>query len=89
MEETVLKIAMAGFFHDIGKLVDKEILGLTQQYIDNHSGIYLPFRDGRYSHFHAVYTAAFIEKMKDILPKELNSPGWEKGTALSTWLPPP
>jgi len=79
MDETVLKIAMAAFFHDIGKLADRDVLRLSQQYIDNHSGIYLPFYNGRYSHSHAVCTAAFIEQMKDLLPKELNSPGWGEG----------
>lgn len=79
MDETVHKIAMAGFFHDIGKLADKEVLGVSQQYIDNHSGIYLPFYKNYYSHSHAVYTAAFIEEMKDMLPKEFNSPGWGEG----------
>jgi len=79
MDETLLKIAMAGFFHDIGKLADKEMLNISQEYIDNHSGMYLPFFNGRYSHQHAVYTAAFIEQMKDFLPEELNGPGWGEG----------
>jgi CRISPR-associated protein Csm1 len=79
MDETILKIAMAGFFHDIGKLADRELLNITEQYFDNHSGLYLPSWNGRYSHHHAVYTAAFIEHMKDYLPKEFNSPGWGEG----------
>lgn len=78
MDETVLKIAMAGFFHDIGELADKEALCLSQQYIDNHSGSYLPF-NGSYSHSRAAYTAAFIEQMKDQLPKQLSSPEWGEG----------
>ncbi|SPD73003.1 CRISPR subtype III-A/MTUBE-associated protein Cas10 [uncultured Desulfobacterium sp.] len=79
MDETTLKIAMAGFFHDIGKLADRELLNITEQYFDNHSGLYLPLWNGRYSHHHAVYTAAFIEHMKNYLPKEFNSPGWGEG----------
>jgi CRISPR-associated protein Csm1 len=79
MDETVLKIAMAAFFHDIGKLGDKEIMGVSQNYFDNNAGIYLPVWNGRYSHSHAVYTAAFIEQMKDFLPKECNLPGWGEG----------
>ncbi|MDY7029569.1 MAG: type III-A CRISPR-associated protein Cas10/Csm1, partial [Spirochaetota bacterium] len=79
MKETVLKIAMAGLFHDIGKLGDKELLGITDQYFDNHAGLYLPFYNNYYSHTHAVYTAAFVEKMRDWLPKECNSPGWGDG----------
>lgn len=79
MDDTVLKIAMAAFCHDIGKLADKEIMGISQEYIDNHSGIYLPFWNGRHSHTHAIYTASFIEKMKDLLPQEWNQPGWGDG----------
>ena len=79
MDETVCKIAMAGFFHDIGKLVDREIMDISQEYIDNHSGLYLPFFNGRYTHHHAVYTAAFIEQMGEWLPEEFNSPGWGEG----------
>ncbi|MFZ2634102.1 MAG: type III-A CRISPR-associated protein Cas10/Csm1 [Desulfosalsimonadaceae bacterium] len=79
MDDTVLKIAMAGFFHDIGKLADKEVMGLSQDYIDNNSATYLPLWNGRYSHSHAVYTAAFIEQMKDDLPVEFNNPGWGEG----------
>lgn len=79
MDDTVLKIAMAAFFHDIGKMADKEIMGVSTQYFDNNASIYLPVWNGRYSHSHAVYTAAFIEQMKDFLPKECNEPGWGEG----------
>jgi CRISPR-associated protein Csm1 len=79
MDETVYKIATAGFFHDIGKLVNREIMGLSQEYIDNHSVIYLPLFKGRYSHTHALYTAAFIEEMRDVLPEEFNKAGWGEG----------
>jgi CRISPR-associated protein Csm1 len=79
MDDTVLKIALAGFFHDIGKLADREVMGLSQEYIDNNSGNYLPLWNGCYSHSHAVYTAGFIEQMKDYLPVEFNSPGWGEG----------
>ncbi|MBW1691495.1 MAG: type III-A CRISPR-associated protein Cas10/Csm1 [Deltaproteobacteria bacterium] len=79
MDATTLKIAIAAFMHDIGKFADKDTLGVTEEYINNHAGLYLPFYNGRHSHHHAVYTAAFIEQMKDRLPKEFNSPGWGEG----------
>lgn len=79
MDETVLKIAMAAFFHDIGKLADREIMNISQEYFDNNASIYLPVWNGRYSHPHAVYTAAFIEQMRAVLPKEFNQPGWGEG----------
>jgi CRISPR-associated protein Csm1 len=79
MNETTMKMAMAGFFHDIGKIADREALGVSQQYFNDNAGIYLPFRDGRYTHHHALYTAFFIEQMKDLLPQELNSRAWGEG----------
>jgi len=81
MDATTLKISMAAFIHDIGKFADKDTLGVTDEYINNNSGLYLPFFNGRYSHHHAVYTAAFVEQMKDFLPRELNSGEWGEGDA--------
>ncbi|HDL07297.1 MAG TPA: HD domain-containing protein, partial [Desulfobacteraceae bacterium] len=78
MDETTLKIAIAAFFHDIGKFADKDVLDITEQYINDNSA-YLPFKDGRHTHYHAVYTSAFIEYMKNDLPIEFNSAGWGKG----------
>ncbi len=79
MDRNVLKVSMAGFCHDLGKMVDPEVLGLTEEYIQNNADIYQPFRDGWHSHIHALYTACFIETMKHILPRELNSPDWGDG----------
>ena len=79
MDETTLKIAIASFMHDMGKFADKETLGVAEQYINDHAGLYLPFYNGRYSHHHAVYTAAFIERMEDVLPAQFNRPGWGEG----------
>ena len=81
MDDTTLKIAIAAFIHDIGKFADKEAMGgVTEQYINDNSN-YLPFRNGRYSHYHAVYTAAFIEYLKKDLPYEFNSGEWGEGDA--------
>ncbi len=81
MDQTTLKIAASGLIHDIGKLTDKELLGVEDGYIEAHAGLYLPYFNGRYSHHHAVYTAAFIEQMKDALPPQFNSPAWGEGDA--------
>lgn len=81
MDKTSLKIAMAAFFHDMGKFVDLKELDLPPGYIDDNAGIFLPSFEGRYSHWHALYTAGFIEKMQDWLPPELNAPGWGNGEA--------
>ncbi len=76
MNENTLKIAAAALMHDIGKFADKELLEITQQYINDNAGLYLPFYNGRHSHYHAVYTAAFIEKMARYLPYQFNAPSW-------------
>jgi len=81
MDQTTLKIAIAAFMHDIGKFAGKEELEIDEHYFNNHADIYLPFYMGRFSHHHALNTAAFIEKMGGMLPKEFNSPDWGQGDA--------
>lgn len=78
MDQTALKTTIAGFFHDIGKFADKAALDVQPGYIDANSQ-YLQSRDGRLSHHHAVYTAAFIEQFKNDLPNELNDSHWGEG----------
>jgi len=81
MDNTTLKIAIAAFMHDIGKFADKSTLKITGQYLDDNVGTYLPVKKGRYSHYHAVYTAAFIEYLQADLPEAFNRPGWGDGDA--------
>lgn len=76
MKTNTLKMAMAAFFHDIGKFADKDTLNISESYMNDNMGVYLPQYKGRYTHYHAVYTAAFIEKMHASLPFELNDPNW-------------
>jgi CRISPR-associated protein Csm1 len=76
MDETVLKIALAGFLHDIGKFADKECLDISQEYINNNADLYQPHFKGQYSHQHAVFTAAFIEKIEKDLPAQFNQANW-------------
>ncbi len=80
METTVLKIAMAGLLHDIGKFA-QGCLDVTHEYLNNNAGEYQPFnaKYGRHTHIHAVYTAAFIEQFADFLPPEWNMGGWGDG----------
>ncbi len=80
MKETVLKIALAGLLHDIGKFAQGS-LQVSKEYLNNNAGLYQPFREGHHTHVHAVYTAAFIEQMADSLPKQLNSGDWGEGDA--------
>lgn len=76
---TVLKIALAGFLHDIGKFAERAGWSLSEEYIQNNSLLYQPLFRGRYTHRHAVYTAGFIELNKEILPSEFNNPQWGAG----------
>jgi CRISPR-associated protein Csm1 len=82
MDDTTLKMAVAGFLHDIGKFADKDALGVDEAYVDAHAATYLPVWNGRYSHHHAVYTARFIEKFNYALPMEFNAPVWGEGDSL-------
>ncbi len=79
MDITTLKVAMAAFFHDIGKFVDPNALDLPERYYDDNAGSFLPSYNGRYSHWHALYTAGFIEQMEKYLPAQCNTGNWGKG----------
>jgi len=85
MDETVLKIALAGLLHDIGKFA-QGCLEITPQYRNDNEDIYQPKFDKRPTHVHALYTAAFLEKSANQLPKELTAREWGKGTIEDTFL---
>ncbi len=77
MNQTTLKIAMAAFFHDIGKFGGREELEISSGEIDSYDEqLYLKSYNGRYSHYHALYTAEFIKRFKKWLPDELTRPDW-------------
>ncbi len=72
-------MALGGFLHDIGKIVDPAVLKLSKAYEENNAHLYQPVYQGRYSHSHALYTAAFIEFEKDLFPREVFAWSTEKG----------
>lgn len=76
MDETVLKVAIAGFLHDAGKLVDEKVLKISNSYLENNAELYQPFHQGHYTHRHAVLTAALIEHCEALLPSCLNKRNW-------------
>ena len=78
MEQTVLKIALAGLMHDVGKFA-QGCIDIPPDYREGNEALYQPVYDGRYSHQHALYTAAFIEQFQDILPPHLLKKDWGKG----------
>jgi CRISPR-associated protein Csm1 len=87
IDETIYKIALAGYFHDIGKFAERarakngyeKGFFIDAGFIENNSGLYQPFYEGRYTHSHAVYTAAFIEYIERDLPDKFNKNGWGLG----------
>ncbi|GLI34301.1 HD domain-containing protein [Desulforhabdus amnigena] len=76
MDENVLKISIAGMMHDIGKLADECAMEVSQDYINNHADLYQPYFNKHHTHRHAVYTAAFIEQMEQVLPSQFNRQHW-------------
>ena len=75
MDDTVLKVALAGLLHDIGKFAEDGMY-VTPEFIDGNAGLYQPFFEGHHTHRHAVYTAAFIDHIEKLLPRQFNKGGW-------------
>ncbi|MBI4378134.1 MAG: type III-A CRISPR-associated protein Cas10/Csm1 [Nitrospinae bacterium] len=83
-DETIYKIAIAGFIHDIGKFAERAKtekpdtpgFHVTQEFLDSNADLYQPKYNNRYTHKHAVYTAAFIDNIEKLLPKEFNKANW-------------
>lgn len=79
MESTALKVHSAGFMHDLGKAGTRSIFGIDDDYIEHNENVYLPVKHGRYSHHHAIYSAAIIEKNAHLFPREFTSREWGEG----------
>lgn len=75
-KENIYKIAISGFLHDIGKFAERGGMDVNQEFLKNHTDLYQPFFDGRHTHKHAVYTAAFIDHIEKLLPAEFNRENW-------------
>ena len=74
--ENVYKIAISGFLHDIGKFAERGGMEISPEFLNNHTDLYQPFFDGRHTHKHSVYTAAFIDHVEKLLPNEFNKGNW-------------
>jgi len=81
MEQTVVKVALAGLMHDIGKFAQGG-MNIPKQYAIDNADQYQPFYNNRHTHIHSLYTAAFIEQFADNLPGMLNRGGWGEGDSL-------
>lgn len=76
MDKDLYKVVTGALLHDIGKFAERAGMKLEPLYEANNEGLYCPESKGKASHRHALYTAAFIEKYKDILPYMFNSREW-------------
>lgn len=91
MNDTVYKIAIAAFLHDIGKFAERAAgkrrgdtynapaFYVDEEFLNNNMDLYQPNYKGRYTHKHAVYTAAFIDHIEKLLPGKFNRGEWGLG----------
>jgi len=81
MDETVYKIAIAGYLHDIGKFAERAGFHVSLEFLNNNADLYQPYikEQNRHTHKHAVYTAAFIDHIEKLLPKQFNKGEWGLG----------
>lgn len=75
MDDTVLKVALAGLLHDIGKFAEDGMY-VSPEFLSGNAGLYQPFFNGNHTHRHAIYTAAFIDHIEKLLPRPFNKAGW-------------
>ena len=68
MSDKVYTVALAGLLHDVGKFAERAGMEISQQYHNDNEHLYQPHYDGRSSHKHALYSAAFIERFCTLLP---------------------
>ena len=88
LSSKTMKIAIAAFLHDIGKFAQRSrgdsinpgdpAFYPSQEFLDNHRAGLQPFNQNeqKYTHEHAIYTAAFIDHLEAILPDCFNDNEW-------------
>lgn len=88
MDDTVYKIAIAGYLHDIGKFAERAHIQKEKsnkleagfypddKFLNDNMDLYQPHFKGKYTHKHAVYTAAFIDQIYKLLPRQFNKGEW-------------
>src|SRR4030042_2929302 len=88
MDQTIYKIAIAAYLHDIGKFTERAHGQQTdpdnlsvgfypdEKFLNDHMDMYQPHYQGRYTHKHAVYTAAFVDQIEKLLPQQFNKGEW-------------
>lgn len=81
MDATTLKVLAAGLLHDLGKAGTRTTFGIDRDYVERHENVYLPVHHGRYSHHHALFSVAIIEKHSKLFPPEFLRSQWGEGDA--------
>jgi len=88
MDETIYKISLAAFLHDIGKFSERASYCDTSQgvgffpnqdFLNRNMDLYQPHFQGKYTHRHATFTAAFIDHLEKLLPEKFNKGEWGIG----------
>lgn len=83
MDETILKVALAGLVHDIGKFVERAGIEVSPDVLNSNQHLYQPYikAQARHTHRHAAYTASFIDDFDGFLPRKLTKTEWGTGDA--------
>ena len=88
MGDTIYKMAIAALLHDIGKFAERASSKREQtselraafypdeQFLNKNMDLYQPHYNDKYTHKHAVYTAAFIDHLERLLPRKFNRGQW-------------
>ncbi|MEJ5299602.1 MAG: type III-A CRISPR-associated protein Cas10/Csm1 [Thermodesulforhabdaceae bacterium] len=67
-------IALAALLHDVGKFAQYAV-SLPEGYRERNADLYQPFWNNRYyTHSHALFTAYFLESMKNFIPEGFWNP---------------
>lgn len=94
MDQTVYKIALAAYLHDIGKFLQRSASTKElddsgkisfypdNEFMENHADLFQPQYNGKYTHRHALFTAAFIDNIEMFLPADFNKAQWGLGQPL-------
>ena len=85
LDTTTLKIALAGLLHDIGKFAERADYPVSQDFLNRNDQLYRPYiqSQNRFTHKHAVYTAAFLYDFEKWFPKEFSAAEWGLGDAFA------
>ncbi len=97
IDPAALQMALAGFLHDFGKFTQRAEGGSPASgemakgffpqgdFLERQATLLLPKRqDGRPTHLHAAFTAAFLDHFEKWLPQEFQKVGWGLDEPLMT-----